>query len=103
MVPGAAKDTAAAAKGRRGGGDMAPTYEILALSPGARTVDWSTRLYMGPAGETTTSAYFLWLLRGPGDPILVDTGATPRLGRIKGLPVEQLRTRASRLATAAAD
>ncbi len=82
---------------------MASTYEIYALSPGGRTVDWSTRLYLAPAGETTTSAYFLWLLRGPAGPILVDTGFTLRLGRIKGLPVEQLRTRESLLATAEVD
>jgi len=82
---------------------VAPTYEIYALSPGGRTVDWSTRLYLAPVGETTTSAYFLWLLRGPAGPILVDTGFTPRLGRIKGLPVEQLRTRESLLATAEVD
>ena len=74
---------------------MAATHEILALSPGAREVDWSTRLYMHPAGTgMTSSAYFLWLLRGPSGPVLVDTGFTPWLGAVKGLPAEAMqRTR----------
>lgn len=72
---------------------MPATYEVSALSPGGRTVDWSTRLYLGPAGETTTSAWFLWLLRGPAGPILVDTGWSSRLGKVKGVPVEELRLR----------
>ncbi|HKV44798.1 MAG TPA: N-acyl homoserine lactonase family protein [bacterium] len=84
---------------------MAETYGIDALSPGGRQVDWSTRLFMAPMGETTTSAYFLWLLRGPAGPILVDTGFTPRLANAKGLPVDQLklRTRDELLATAGVD
>ncbi|HYM71310.1 MAG TPA: N-acyl homoserine lactonase family protein [bacterium] len=82
---------------------MPGTYEIYALSPGGRTVDWSTRMYMYPAGETTTSAYFLWLLQGPAGPIVVDTGFTPRLGKAKGVPVEQMRTRDELLATAGVD
>jgi glyoxylase-like metal-dependent hydrolase (beta-lactamase superfamily II) len=72
---------------------MATSYEIYALSPGGRTVDWSTRLYLGPAGETTTSAYFLWLLRGPAGPILIDTGFTFRLAKVKAVPAEELRLR----------
>lgn len=82
---------------------MAATYEILALSPGAREVDWSTRLYMHPAGTgTTTSAYFLWLLRpSTGRPVLIDTGFTPRLAALKGLPAEAVpRTRYQLLDTA---
>ncbi len=79
---------------------MTATHEIFALSPGGRTVDWSTRLYLGPTGDTTTSAYFLWLLRGPAGSILVDTGFTTRLGKAKGLAVEQMRTREALLATA---
>ncbi|HLJ61390.1 MAG TPA: N-acyl homoserine lactonase family protein [bacterium] len=82
---------------------MPGTYEIYALSPGGRTVDWSTRMYMYPAGETTTSAYFLWLLQGPAGPIVIDTGFTPRLGKAKGVPVEQMRTRDELLATAGVD
>jgi glyoxylase-like metal-dependent hydrolase (beta-lactamase superfamily II) len=82
---------------------MPATYEIYALSPGGRTVDWSTRLYMEPAGKTTTSAYFLWLLRGPGGPILIDTGFSARLGKIKGLPVEQMRPRERLLSAAGVD
>ena len=78
---------------------MAATYEIYALSPGGRQVDWSTRLFMEPIGKTTTSAYFLWLLRGPAGPLLIDTGFTARLGKSKGLPVEQLRTRDELLET----
>ncbi len=82
---------------------MTAIYEVDALSPGARTADWSTRLYLGPSGETTTSAYFLWLLRGPAGPILVDTGFTHRLGRLKGVPVETFRTRDELCATAGID
>jgi glyoxylase-like metal-dependent hydrolase (beta-lactamase superfamily II) len=72
---------------------MAASYQVYALSPGGRTVDWSTRLYMAPAGATTTSAYFLWLLRGPEGDLLVDTGFTPRLANAKGLPFADLRLR----------
>lgn len=79
------------------------TWEILALSPGGRTVDWSTRLYLHPIGETTTSAYFLWVLKGTGGPILVDTGFTHRLGKIKGLSVDRMRTREELLASAGVD
>lgn len=84
---------------------MSATYEIFALCPGGRTVDWSTRLYLAPAGETTTSAWFLWLLRGAGGSILVDTGFSTRLAKAKGLPVEdlRLRTRDELLETAGVD
>jgi glyoxylase-like metal-dependent hydrolase (beta-lactamase superfamily II) len=41
----------------------------------------------------TTSAYFFWVLRGPGGPVVIDTGFTHRLGRVKSIPVEQMRTR----------
>jgi glyoxylase-like metal-dependent hydrolase (beta-lactamase superfamily II) len=82
---------------------MPSTHEVYALSPGGRTVDWSTRLYLAPPGETTTSAYFLWLLRGPAGPILVDTGFTHRLGKAKGVPVEQMRTREALLDAAGVD
>src|SRR5579884_2268851 len=47
-------------------------YAVYALSPGGRPVDWSTRLYLEPPGQTTSSAYFLWLLRGPQGSVLVD-------------------------------
>jgi glyoxylase-like metal-dependent hydrolase (beta-lactamase superfamily II) len=79
---------------------MAGTYEVYALSPGGRTVDWSTRLYLGPTGETMTSANSLWLLQGPAGPILVDTGFTTRLAKLKGFPLENFRTRDALLETA---
>jgi glyoxylase-like metal-dependent hydrolase (beta-lactamase superfamily II) len=79
------------------------SYEIYALSPGGRTVDWSTRLYLDPIGKTTTSAYFLWLLRGPAGPIIIDTGFSARLAKAKGVPAEELRTRDELLATAGVD
>jgi glyoxylase-like metal-dependent hydrolase (beta-lactamase superfamily II) len=79
------------------------TWEILALSPGGRPVDWSTRLYLHPVGETTTSAYFLWVLQGPEGPILIDTGFTHRLGKLKGVPVEHMRTREALLASVGVD
>lgn len=82
---------------------MAPLYEVYALCPGSRVVDWSTRLYLEPVGQTTTSAYFLWVLRGPGDPIIVDTGFTPRLGKAKGLQMETMRSRDELMAAAGID
>jgi glyoxylase-like metal-dependent hydrolase (beta-lactamase superfamily II) len=82
---------------------MSAKYEVYALSAGGRTTDWSTRLYLEPIGETMTAAYFMWLIRGPGGPILVDTGFTTRLGKLKGIPVERLRTRNDLLTTAGID
>ncbi len=82
---------------------MAATCGIEALSAGGRTVDWSTRMYLHPAGETTTSAYFVWVLRTPEGPIVVDTGFTHRLGKLKGVPVDQMRTRDELLETAGVD
>ena len=83
---------------------MAAIHEILALSPGAREVDWSTRLYLHPAGSgMTTSAYFLWLLRTQAGPVLIDTGFTPRLAQVKGLAAEAVpRTRDQLLRAAGA-
>ncbi len=78
-------------------------WEIFALSLGSRTVDWSSRLYLHPVGETTTSAYFLWVLRGPGGPVVIDTGFTPRLRAAKGVPVEPVRTREQLLAAVDVD
>ncbi len=82
---------------------MVASYEIYALSSGGRTVDWSTRLYLEPIGKTTTAAFFIWLLQGPGGSILVDTGFTTRLGKAKGIPVEKMRTRNELLATVGVD
>ncbi len=79
------------------------THEVYALSPGGRTVDWSTRLYLEPIGETTTAAWFLWLIRGAAGPILIDTGFTSRLGKVKGVPVERLQTRDDLLAAVGVD
>jgi glyoxylase-like metal-dependent hydrolase (beta-lactamase superfamily II) len=76
------------------------TWEVLALCPGTRTVDWSTRLYLYPVGETTTSAYFLWVVRGEAGPVLLDTGFTHRLGATKGVPVDRMRTREELLTAA---
>jgi glyoxylase-like metal-dependent hydrolase (beta-lactamase superfamily II) len=78
-------------------------WEIFALSLGGRTVDWSTRLYLHPIGEATTSAYFLWVLRAHGGPVVIDTGFTPRLRAAKGVPVEQMRTRERLLAAVDVD
>jgi len=79
------------------------TYEVYALSVGGRTVDWSTRMYLHPIGETTTSAYFQWVLTGPAGPIVIDTGFTQRVAKTKGLSLERLRTRDEVLATAGVD
>jgi glyoxylase-like metal-dependent hydrolase (beta-lactamase superfamily II) len=80
---------------------MMTTHEIYALCAGTRQADWSTRLFMvPPGGGFATTAYFMWLLKGPTGVVLVDTGYTPRLLKLKGLPVEPFRTREELLATA---
>jgi len=79
---------------------MAAKYEVYALSAGGRTTDWSTRLYLAPAGETMTAANFIWLIRGPGGLILVDTGFTTRLGKVKAFSIDRFRTREELLNTA---
>jgi glyoxylase-like metal-dependent hydrolase (beta-lactamase superfamily II) len=81
---------------------MSAKFEVHALSAGGRTTDWSTRLYLEPIGQTT-AAYFMWLIRGAGGPILVDTGFTMRLGKLKGIPVEGFKTRDDLLTTAGID
>jgi glyoxylase-like metal-dependent hydrolase (beta-lactamase superfamily II) len=78
-------------------------HEIYALSQGARAVDWSTRLYLHPAGEPTTSAYFFWILRGPSGPTLIDTGFTLRLAGVKGLAAQTLRERTGLFVAAGID
>ncbi len=84
---------------------MASTYEIYALCAGGRTVDWSTRMYLYPIGETAASAFFLWVLQGAGGPIVVDTGFTHRLAQAKNpkLSAAGFRTREELLETAGVD
>jgi glyoxylase-like metal-dependent hydrolase (beta-lactamase superfamily II) len=62
-------------------------------------VDWSTRLYLYPVGQMTTSAYFLWVLQGRAGPIVIDTGFTHRQARLKGVPTDSMRTREALLAS----
>src|SRR5271165_4467287 len=84
---------------------MAKTYEVYALCAGGRTVDWSTRMYLYPIGETAASAFFMWVLQGPDGPIVVDTGFTHRLATAKNpnLSMAGFRTREELLETAGVD
>ena len=42
-------------------------------------------LGVGPGRETITIDYFVWLLQGGAEPIVVDTGFTPRT--VRALPI----------------
>ena len=48
---------------------------------------------MYPTGETATSAFFLWVLKGADGPIIVDTGFTHRLARHRKFVLDGYRTR----------
>jgi glyoxylase-like metal-dependent hydrolase (beta-lactamase superfamily II) len=82
---------------------VAETYEIYALNQAGRTVDWSSRLYAYPPGETTRSAYFLWVLHGPAGPIVVDTGFDPRQAALQRVALDNLRAREELLAAVGVD
>ena len=59
-----------------------PEYEIYAMKYAERQTDLSTfMLGVEPGRETITIDYFVWLLQGGAEPIVVDTGFTPRTVR----------------------
>lgn len=82
---------------------MANTYETYALCAGTRVGDWTTRMYLYPTGETATSAFFLWVLKGADGPIIVDTGFTHRLARHRKFVLDGYRTRDELLESAGVD
>jgi glyoxylase-like metal-dependent hydrolase (beta-lactamase superfamily II) len=72
-------------------------YEIYALKYAERQADLSTFMMTAePGREAITIDYFVWLLQGGPEPILVDTGFTPEIARARrrkylASPAEQLR------------
>src|ERR687891_1985860 len=74
-----------------------PEYEIYAMKYAERQADLSTfMLGVEPGRETITIDYFVWLLQGGREPIVVDTGFTPQIAAARGRkylvsPADQLR------------
>ncbi len=73
-----------------------PAYRILALRLAERTGSTSRYLYLTDPDQQTTIAYYFWVLKGPTETIIVDTGFTPELAEARGIktylhtPAEQL-------------
>ena len=74
-----------------------PEYQIYALKYAERQADLSTfMLTAEPGRETITIDYFVWLLQGGSEPIVVDTGFTPQMAEARkrkyhASPADQLR------------
>ncbi|HSF33376.1 MAG TPA: N-acyl homoserine lactonase family protein [Candidatus Tectomicrobia bacterium] len=74
-----------------------PEYEIYAMKYAERQADLSTfMLGVEPGRETITIDYFVWLLEGGSEPIVVDTGFTPQIAEARQrkyftTPADQLR------------
>jgi glyoxylase-like metal-dependent hydrolase (beta-lactamase superfamily II) len=74
-----------------------PEYEIYAMKYAERQADLSTfMLGTEPGRETITIDYFVWLLQGGAEPIVVDTGFTPQIAEARrrtyvASPADQLR------------
>lgn len=74
-----------------------PEYEIYAMKYAERQADLSTFMMTAePGRETITIDYFVWLLQGGAEPILVDSGFTPEIAQTRrrkylASPAEQLR------------
>jgi glyoxylase-like metal-dependent hydrolase (beta-lactamase superfamily II) len=74
-----------------------PEYEIYAMKYADRQADLSTfMLTAEPGRETITIDYFVWLLQGGSEPIVVDTGFTPQIAQARkrnclATPADQLR------------
>lgn len=74
-----------------------PEYEIYAMKYAERQADLSTFMMTAdPGRETITIDYFVWLLQGGAEPIVVDTGFTPEIAEVRrrkyvASPAEQLR------------
>jgi Metallo-beta-lactamase superfamily len=61
-----------------------PEYEIYAMKYAERQADLSTfMLGVEPGRETITIDYFVWLLQGGAEPIVVDTGFTPQIAEAR--------------------
>lgn len=73
-----------------------PVYQILALKLAERTGSTSRYLYLTDPDQQTTIAFYFWVLKGPTETILVDTGFTPELADAREIqtylhtPAEQL-------------
>ncbi len=70
-------------------------YEIYALWLGEKTADNTRFMYLTNPGRQTTIYYYLWLLKGKDEWILVDTGFSPEAAQRRGLenychPLERL-------------
>jgi glyoxylase-like metal-dependent hydrolase (beta-lactamase superfamily II) len=74
-----------------------PEYEIYAMKYAERQADLSTfMLGVEPGREAITIDYFVWLLQGGAEPIVVDTGFTPQIAEVRkrkyvASPADQLR------------
>jgi glyoxylase-like metal-dependent hydrolase (beta-lactamase superfamily II) len=74
-----------------------PEYEVYAMKYAERQADLSTfMLTAEPGRETITIDYFVWLLQGESEPIVVDTGFTPQIAQARqrkyiASPADQLR------------
>src|SRR5688572_32982368 len=74
-----------------------PEYEIYAMKYAERQADLSTFMMTAePGRETITIDYFVWLLQGGAEPIVVDSGFTPEIAQARrrnylASPAEQLR------------
>jgi glyoxylase-like metal-dependent hydrolase (beta-lactamase superfamily II) len=74
-----------------------PEYEVYAMKYAERQADLSTfMLTAEPGRETITIDYFVWLLQGGSEPIVVDTGFTPQIAQARqrkyiASPADQLR------------
>lgn len=74
-----------------------PEYQIYAMKYAERQADLSTfMLTAEPGHETITIDYFVWLLQGGPEPVVVDTGFTPQIAAARrrkylASPADQLR------------
>src|SRR5919106_3469661 len=74
-----------------------PEYEIYAMKYAERQADLSTFMMTAePGREAITIDYFVWLLQGGAEPVVVDTGFTPQIAEARkrkyvASPADQLR------------
>ena len=74
-----------------------PEYQIYAMKYAERQADLATFfLTTEPGRETITIDYFVWLVQGGAEPIVVDTGFTPQMAEARkrtyhASPADQLR------------
>ena len=76
---------------------ITPEYQIYAMKYAERQADLSTFMMTAePGRETITIDYFVWLLQGGPEPVVVDTGFTPQMAEARrrkylASPADQLR------------